>query len=261
VDEPVVMVDPPGRGRLRTEQRRVRSGDADADRVLRLDGVARYAQDIAFDDVHDAAAGGDEGLWVLRRTVIVVHRLPVFHDPVQVRTWCSGIGARWCTKRTTVSSAGGARVEVEGFWVTVDAGTGRPAPLSPRMVAIFAPSAAPEPLRWRRLLPARPGGTSGAVRRPVPLRSTDVDWMGHVNNATCWSVVEQVLPGLRATPVEAVLEHAAPIAADDQLEVLVEPAAGATLVWFLVGDTVRAVARVRPVGREVPPLPSGSTTE
>lgn len=246
-DEPLLLPAHPGRGRLTTQHRRVRSGDADAARVLRLDGVARYAQDIAYDDVHDAAEDGDHEAWVLRRTVIVTHRLPVFHEPVEISTWCSGIGPRWCARRTTIGSGAGARVEVEGFWVNVDPTTGRPAALSPHMVGIFAVSAAPEPLRWRRLLPARPRGDA-PTGTPFPLRVTDLDWMGHVNNAAYWSALQQVLPGGldggSGGGTEAVLEHAAPVLPGEALELVVEDGH----VYFTVDGGVRAVARVRSRG-------------
>lgn len=244
MDFPPPLEGPPARGRVLTGHRRVRSSDADVTRVLRLDGVARYAQDIAFDDLFDAAEDGDHGAWVLRRTVIEVHRMPVFHEQLRVRTWCSGIGARWCTKRTTLDSEDGARVEVEGFWVNVDPTTGRPAPLSARMVATFREAAGDEPLRWRRMLtlPA----PDRAVDHDFPLRLTDVDWLGHLNNATYWSALEQALTGHTSGPVEAVLEHVTPVAPGEHLQLRTSTDGGANHVWFQVDGAVRAVARVRP---------------
>lgn len=244
------LAGPPNRGRVLSGHRRVRSGDADANRVLRLDGVARYAQDIAFDDLFDAAEDGDHGAWVLRRTVIEVHRMPVFHDQLRVRTWCSGIGARWCTKRTTLDSADGARVEVEGFWVNVDPTTGRPASLSARMVATFREAAGDAPLRWRRMLtqapPADPAPSDGGADREFALRLSDVDWLGHLNNATYWSALEQVLAGHTSGPVEAVLEHAVPVDPGERLRLRTSADGATQHVWFLVDGAVRAVARVRP---------------
>lgn len=240
------LAGPPGRGRVLTGHRRVRSGDADATRVLRLDGVARYAQDIAFDDLFDAAEDGDHGAWVLRRTVIEVHRMPVFHEQLRVRTWCSGIGPRWCTKRTTLDSADGSRVEVEGFWVNVDPSTGRPAPLSARMVATFRGAAGDEPLRWRRMLTG--SVPEGAADHEFALRVTDVDWLGHLNNATYWSALEQALAGHTSGSVEAVLEHAVPVDPGEHLRLRTSTDEATQRVWFLVDGAVRAVARVRPRG-------------
>lgn len=237
-----------------TAHRRVRSSDADVTRVLRLDGVARYAQDIAFDDLSDAAEDGEHGAWVLRRTMIEVHRMPVFHEQLRVRTWCSGIGPRWCSKRTTLDSEDGARVEVEGFWVNVDPTTGRPAPLSARMVATFREAAGDEPLRWRRVL-NRPAPVGSAPKSPAlksvvehdfPLRLTDVDWLGHLNNATYWSALEQVLAGRTAGPVDAVLEHVAPVAPGEHLQLRTSADGTSRYVWFLVEGAVRAAAQVRP---------------
>jgi len=79
---------PPARGRVYLAQRRVRTNDVDTGRRLRLDGVARYLQDIAFDDLADAGFEQVHPLWVLRRTVVDVLR------PGSTRTFACAPGAR-----------------------------------------------------------------------------------------------------------------------------------------------------------------------
>jgi len=57
----------PDKGRLYTHDRQVRLSDAGTDRVLRVDGVARYLQDVAAEDW--ASSGLDQSeRWVVRRT-------------------------------------------------------------------------------------------------------------------------------------------------------------------------------------------------
>ncbi|MEO9221218.1 MAG: acyl-ACP thioesterase domain-containing protein, partial [Mycobacteriaceae bacterium] len=64
----------PAQGRVFTSHRRVRANDADTQRRLRLDGLARYLQDVAFDDLNDAGFGQEHAFWVLRRCMIRVIR-------------------------------------------------------------------------------------------------------------------------------------------------------------------------------------------
>ena len=110
----------PAEGRVFTRARRVRASDVDTDRRLRLDGTARYLQDIAYDDLTDAGFGEAHACWVLRRSVVRVLRPAVFDEDVRLRSWCSGYASRWCTKRVTVDGSRGALLETEGFWVNVD---------------------------------------------------------------------------------------------------------------------------------------------
>jgi len=87
---------PPARGRVYLAQRRVRANDVDTGRRLRLDGVARYLQDIAFDDLADAGFAQVHPLWVLRRTVVDVLRPARFHEDVRLRS---------CARRWTPAGA------------------------------------------------------------------------------------------------------------------------------------------------------------
>jgi len=77
---------------------------------------------------------------------------------------------------------------------------------------------------------------------PWPLRATDVDLHGHVNNAVYWQAVEDVLGSvvdLRA-PLRAELDFREPIDFGEPLELAVT----ADMVGFVVGGSPRAVARV-----------------
>jgi acyl-ACP thioesterase len=93
-----------------------------------------------------------------------------------------------------------------------------------------------------------PGPPADAKRRPWPLRITDFDVFGHVNNAVYWSAVEDELAtwldGRRVGHCE--VEYRAGIDPGDVPELLV--VAGEQLtVWFMVGDEVRASAVVHAI--------------
>jgi acyl-ACP thioesterase len=84
-------------------------------------------------------------------------------------------------------------------------------------------------------------------RTPWPLRATDVDLHGHVNNAVYWQAVEDVLRA-RGTdprrPLVAELDYRDPIDLSDPLELAVSGEDRAVSLGFCVGEAVRAVARV-----------------
>jgi acyl-ACP thioesterase len=70
-------------------------------------------------------------------------------------------------------------------------------------------------------------------------RATDVDRLGHVNNAAYWVPVEERWGALLDGRLRATLEYRRPIDLGEPVE-LVED--GRSL-WLVVGDDVRAAAR------------------
>lgn len=238
----------PERGRVFTTQRRIRANDVDTERRLRLDGVARYLQDIAFDDLRDTGFAEVHPFWVLRRTVVDVLRPARFDEEVRLRSWASGFDARWCNKRVTVDGHEGALLETEGFWINVDAVTGMPAQLSDDFLTLFPEAARGERLQWRRWLREHP---PAGPRSAFPLRATDFDWFSHVNNAVYWHVVEEHLdqaPWLMEVPYRAVVEHLAPITRGERLDVAVRVDGTALTIWMLVDEKVRSMAHIAPLG-------------
>lgn len=174
----------PARGRRYRATRRVRLGDVTPSGRLRLDALARYLQDIAFDDGEDAGVKGTER-WILRRLVVDVTALPRFTEMVEMTTWCSGAGPRWAERRTSMAGC----VEAAAIWVYVDE-RGRPARL-PEPFFVHWGEAAGDRKVTARL--AHPDPPDGLAVRPWPLRKTDFDVIGHVNNAAYWESVEELL--------------------------------------------------------------------
>ena len=97
------MATRPASGRMFAASRRVRLGDCSPGGRLRLDATARYLHDVSDDDTRDAGLG--QMTWVVRRTVIDVHRFPTYLEPLDLVTWCSGIGSRWAERRVDIGSA------------------------------------------------------------------------------------------------------------------------------------------------------------
>jgi acyl-ACP thioesterase len=238
---PTDFVACPKDGRRVTRARRVRLGDVTPTGRLRLDAFARYLQDIAADDVDDA---GITGAWVLRRVELDVGSLPHFRDDVELVTFCSGTGGRWAERRTTMHVQGEVSVESVALWVYVDE-QGRPAPLEGWFFDLYGTAASGRRVGQRLRLPAPP---ADALRQSWVVRRTDLDVLGHVNNAIAWAVIEEELardgshPGTRITGAE--VEYRAAIDEGDACEIVRAPTKDGFACWVTVGGDVRVSARV-----------------
>jgi acyl-ACP thioesterase len=238
--EPLVPV--PSTGRTFRSSRRIRLSDRAEDGRLRLDAIARYLQDVAMDDVDETGWGTPDHLWVLRHLRIEVLTPAIEDDHVDLTTWCSGTGAVAAGRRMSLSGDRGGRVEIESAWIHLGPDA-RPA----RIVdfGMYADAAEHRAVSTRLELPTPP--TDG-VRTPWPLRMSDVDLLGHVNNAAYWHAVEQRLlaSGLDPLlPMRARLDHRHAIDLSDDVELVEVIDSGLQLgIGFTVDGVVNAVAWV-----------------
>ena len=214
----------------------MRLGDVDPSGRLRLDATARYLQDVASDDAADA---GLQTAWVARRTLIDVRRPAVLGERLELTTFCSGTGRSWAERRTSVAGASGARIEAVCLWVQVDAASGRPTPLTAVFDEHYGEAAGGRRVSSRLVLPPPPAGA--AVRSWI-VRAVDIDPLDHVNNASQWAILEEVLSaGPRSGTAE--LEHVLPIDAGTPVELHVAAEDGSTWAWLVAGGRVHAAAR------------------
>jgi hypothetical protein len=72
------------------------------------------------------------------------------------------------------------------------------------------------------------------------VRSTDLDVMGHVNNAVTWAAVEDECARRGVLPVAATVEWTGALEASDAIELRSTP----TGVWLVVGGAVRVAAEL-----------------
>jgi acyl-ACP thioesterase len=199
------MAGRPVSGRMFGGSRRVRLGDCSPGGRLRLDAIARYLQDLSDDDTRDAGLG--QMTWVVRRTVIDVNRFPVYLEPLEMVTWCSGIGSRWAERRVDIDSPGGGSISSATLWVHLDPESLRPVPPRPDFAEVFGESAAGRTVSSRLTLDASP--PSGIDLAPWPVRFSDFDVMDHVNNAVALVLVEEVLARRRElrAPLRVEVEY------------------------------------------------------
>jgi acyl-ACP thioesterase len=177
---------------------------------IRLDGLARWLQEIAYADVEDAGLHF-HAIWVVRRTRLSVRRFPRFAETQTATTFCGGLGRMWAERRTTIGRPGEPQADVEAvsLWVHLDTEQWRPSVFSEQELAVYgtglperrisarlrhpAPGAAPELGRWR-------------------FRATECDIAQHVNNAAYLQVLEEELLAGEAEPgpLEVEIEYRAP---------------------------------------------------
>jgi acyl-ACP thioesterase len=231
----------PEQGRTFVSSRRIRLADMDERGRLRLDAVARFLQDVAIEDVSETGWGTPDHLWFVRRIRIEV-REPFLSDrAVELVTWCSSLAAIAAGRRWSVTGDAGGRVEVDSVWIHLGPDQ-RPARIEGFDVYAAATGGRSASTRLALSLPG-----DGAVRRPWPLRASDVDLHGHVNNAVYWQAVEDALRGGPvdpAAPLVAELEYRDPVDLADRLELVTAADGDTVTIGFGVDGDVRAVARV-----------------
>jgi acyl-ACP thioesterase len=233
------LVPRPGTGRIYETSRTVRISDADPTGRLRLDAIARFVHDVGNDDVADA--GLDPNIpWVVRRSEVEVTAWPSLGERLAVATWCGGTGSRWAERRVSFESATG-RIDVATLVIHLDRATGRPAKLPAWFDETYAEAAQGRTLTTRLVLPDPP---EGAASRPWAVRWTDLDVMGHVNNAVVWAAIEEECHRRGVLPADAVVEWGGALEADDAVDLV----ADGTGIWLCVDGAARVAAEVTPAG-------------
>ncbi len=243
---PDIVTEPPGyrgeppSGRVFAARRIVRSTDVTPSGRLRLDALARYLQTVAEDDVADAALA-EPVVWLVRRCQLAVRALPAMGERLQIRTFCSGTGARWAERTTTLHGADGPLVQATAVWAAVSRDSGRPVPLSEAFLRSYGGAAAGR-IVSARLSHDRDGNGTGNHSRDWPLRAADFDTAGHVNNAVHWAAVEDVLASADWLPTVAEMEYHRAIMPGCAPRLTVREGQRDTQVWLLDRDRLLASA-------------------
>ncbi len=213
----------------------VRLGDVDPAGRLRVDALARYLQDVATDDWNDTGLVAEsDDVWLVRRTAlrrVAGARWPGYLEGLELATWCAGTGPAWAERRTDVLFEGVAVIETVALWVPTDL-EGRPVRMRESFFAAYGEASRARRVSSRVVVPPM---SETPIRRPWPTRRSDLDVVGHVNNAAAWEAVTEVAPVPLAA---ATVIHHGPLELGDDVT-LVE---GEGVAWLAVGDDVRVSA-------------------
>jgi acyl-ACP thioesterase len=251
VDMP--LVDLPDSGYVYETGWRLATTDIDEYNRLRLDGVARYIQEVGAEHLGDAKLADVHPHWIVLRTVIDVVQPIEFPSDITFRRWCAALSTRWCDMRVQLRGSDGGRIETQGFWICMNKDTLTPSRLSEDCIARFGSTTDNHRLRWRPWLTEPVGmgrtGQDGTVTS-FPLRRTDIDHFEHVNNTIYWHGVHEILgqaTELEGAPYRAVLEYRSPIKLGESVTIHSERHHDTVRMHFTVGDDIRAAALVRKI--------------
>jgi acyl-ACP thioesterase len=238
----------------------LRVADIDATGRLRLDAAARHIQDIGQDQLRELGFQETHPLWIVRRTMVDLIRPIEFQDMLRLRRWCSGTSNRWCEMRVRVDGRKGGLIESEAFWININRDTEMPSRIADDFLEGLRRTTDVDRLRWKAYL--KPGARDTADQIvEYPVRFTDIDLFDHMNNSVYWSVVEDYLaatPELLRGPLRVTIEHEAPVALGDKLEIIAhvhQPGSTdefgeelakktVTTLTYAVGEETKAIASI-----------------
>jgi acyl-ACP thioesterase len=238
----------------------LRVADIDRNGRLRLDAAARHIQDVGQDHLRELGFEDTHPLWIVRRTMVDLLRPIEFQDMLRLRRWCSGTSNRWCEMRVRIDGRKGGLIESEAFWININRDTQMPSRIGDDFLEGLHRTTDVGRLRWKAYLKAGSREDASQIRE-YPVRVTDIDLFDHMNNSVYWCVIEDYLSGtpeLLGGPIRVTIEHDAPIALGDKLEIIahVYPA-GSTdkfgddladraviTLTYAVGDEAKAVASI-----------------
>lgn len=222
---------------------RVRLGDVTRVGELQLDALVRYSQIISNDDTNDAGLEQDLA-WIARSTVVDVVHPATLDEPLELVTFCAGLGRTWAQRRVTVTGGRGARYDLATLWVSIQPDSMRPRRLSEQFLDIYGPAAQGRKVSAKQRIP-RP--STAAIDRSVRLewaaRWGDFDAFGHMNNVVYWSAIQHAVGAEVAAGTRIAVEHGSGVQPGDPSVVLVDRAAPGTVLrmWWLVdGEGVPA---------------------
>ena len=137
-------------------------------------------------------------------------------DAIELRTWCSGIAGSSAARRYSIT---GSRRRTRRGGEHLD-------PPRPRSAAAAARRAVPRDLRHVGGRPSRadafhaPTTAAHATGAPWAFRSTDIDRLGHVNNAAYWVPLEDRWATRLGGRPRATLEYRQPIDLGEPIELV-----------------------------------------
>jgi acyl-ACP thioesterase len=235
---------------------RVRTGDVDQQMRVRLDGTARYLQDIANDNIEATDFHDSDPFWIVRRTVIDVIEPITWPATVTLQRWCAALSTRWTNMRVRITAEHETNrfnpemrppglIETEAFWINVN-DKGMPSRITDEAFDMLAAMTDEHRLRWKTMHPTPLPEDDGTDREHI-LRSTDFDPFRHLNNAAYWEAVEDELldhTDIVDAPHRAVIEYLRPITPGVSITLRRRRIGDELLMWMIVDDQVAATVSV-----------------
>jgi acyl-ACP thioesterase len=129
--------------------------------------------------------------------------------------------------------------------VHVDLQTMRPATLAEDFLVTAREAAMERKVSARSMLRIKPEGAE--QRDAWPVRFSDMDALGHMNNAAYWEAIEEWLSGHRdfREPFAVVLEHLTPIEPGHDVFTVTREEKNLTAIWHEMNGVIAAVTQLQ----------------
>jgi acyl-ACP thioesterase len=138
-------------------------------------------------------------------------------------------------------------MQARAVWAAVARDSGHSVPLGPAFHRLYGKAAQGRTVSARLSLPAPPSADGQDAVHPGrawPLRASDFDMAGHVNNSVHWAAVEDVLAEAGWLPSGAELEYHRPILPGHDPRLVVTEQPDQLRCWLLDGPHRLASARL-----------------
>jgi acyl-ACP thioesterase len=191
--------------------------------------------------VDETGWGAPDHAWVMRSIRIDVVVPSLQDDRVELTTWSSARATVAAARRLSLVGDAGGRVELDSTWIHLDRDA------RPARIEDFGPYAESAGARVASTRLDLPEPSAAAATIAWPLRATDTDVLGHVNNAAYWHAVEHCVAGSGLdmhAPFRARLDHRHPLDLGDEVALAVEAGEGRLGIAFVVDAATKAVALV-----------------
>lgn len=184
-----------------TLKSRVSSYDVGPERRIRPSVVLRLFQETAGRQLEQAGMGyealrGHGMVFLLTGVGLRVRRMPAFTETVETTTWfCGTQGVRFL-RGMRLTAGGETCVELGSHWVLAEPEGHRPLRPSAYPSPETMPPVAgdPMPVTLQKLKPAL-FSDQACPAAPRPVRWSDLDYNGHVNNAVYADILCDCFPG------------------------------------------------------------------
>lgn len=226
--------------------RRIRVGDCASDGIVRVDALARYLQDIGYDDTDDIGVG-DGGLWVARSISMSFPNnslWPMRNQMIDLETYCGGIGRAIAQRNVTITTENGSRIDTSTIWVCVSE-EGKPMRVPEWLTRAYPDAEKISAARTLSVSEPQNAQTAPDLTESVwHLRASDFDINDHANNAVAFDALYDVAQKVNALPPSSILvEYHQPVTARDAVRLMWKVRSGGFDAWLASDEGVAAAMR------------------
>jgi len=230
--------------RVFKSSRRVRVGDCDSNGLIRIDALARYLQDIGYDDTDDIGVG-DGGLWVARSIEMEfpeVNHLPKRNEIISLETYCGGVGRAFAQRVVNVNIESKFPISTSTIWVCIDE-QGKPIAIPSWLTEAYVDARKVKATRTLDILDFDLLNEDYLVL-DWQLRATDFDINNHVNNAIAFNALYEVAEARGAqAPSKVTIEYHEPIDSHREMQLISLPTPNGFNAWLVSDKNIASAMR------------------